>query len=742
MADVRAYLFGIAAIAHRELLSLFVTPLAYVVGTLFLLQQGWNFSLLLRVLNDPLAAPGPVMQYYFGGSFFIFWLPVLFLCAALSMRLVAEERKQGTLEALLTAPLFPSQVAIGKLLGALAFYVALWLPTASFYVLLAGAGVDPDPGPIASGYLGTLLVGASFIAIGLVTSALSKSQLGAAIATFVACTILLLAGLLVDQVQSPPLQVLLERTSLLAMMQELAQGIVDGRWIWLHASIVVVGTFAATVAIDPRRRPERYLQVALVAIIGVHVAWLGMRHAERGDWTGGRVYSLGDRAATILAELPKPVSVVAVVPTTVGGGRPNPLAQELREVLSRMEAASSNLRVSFIDPDRDRQEAEQLIAEFALGGRDLADGVVLVRAGTGADLRKTHLLPADLVTYATGPDVQTTGPRVQEFRGEEALVSAFVSVTDPTETTVCVTEGHGEPALDNLEPFAGYAHLGDLLRRANLRVQSADLDAADGLDACDVVLVGGPSGAMPAAHVGTLTRYAEAGGDLLVLAGAVVLPGAEGLSHHGLEGLTRAYGISFGDRVVLDPHAMAGGAPLLAFTLVEGWGEHDAVRSLVGRPVSFVVVRELEAIDAPDAQPPVVLFSAGESAWAEADIAAIRTGAEVAYDEGIDRQGPIPIAIAGQRGGSRIVVVGSDQFALNAYFRDDVVYDHGRDLVLNAIGWIAERQTLLGIRPRTREHVKLVLRAEQLERMTTMCLLGLPAFGIAVGLLVLWRRRR
>src|SRR5690606_15802332 len=139
--------------------------------------------LLLRVLNDPIAAPGPVMQYYFGGSFFIFWLPVLFLCAALSMRLVAEERKQGTLEALLTAPLFPSQVAIGKLLGALAFYVALWLPTASFYVLLAGAGVDPDPGPIASGYLGTLLVGASFIAIGLVTSALSKSQLGAAIAT-------------------------------------------------------------------------------------------------------------------------------------------------------------------------------------------------------------------------------------------------------------------------------------------------------------------------------------------------------------------------------------------------------------------------------------------------------------------------------------------------------------------------------------------------------------------------------
>jgi ABC-type uncharacterized transport system involved in gliding motility auxiliary subunit len=158
--------------------------------------------------------------------------------------------------------------------------------------------------------------------------------------------------------------------------------------------------------------------------------------------------------------------------------------------------------------------------------------------------------------------------------------------------------------------------------------------------------------------------------------------------------------------------------------------------------VSFVVVRELELVDAPDAQPPAILFAAGESAWAEADITAIRTGDAVALDEGSDRSGPIPIAVAGQRGGSRVVVIGSDQFALNAYFREDVVYDHGRDLVLNAIGWLAERETLLGIRPRTREHVRLVLRDEQLSRMTTVCLVGLPAFAIALGLLVLWRRRR
>lgn len=741
-----AWIVGTAAVAWRELLSLFVTPLAYVVGTLFLLLQGWNFALLLRVLNDPLAAPGPVMQFFFGGSFFIFWLPVLFLCSAISMRLLAEEKKQGTLEALLTAPLSPAQVVLGKFGGALAFYASLWLPTAIFYVLLRGASVQPDPGPIVAGYLGTLLVGASFIALGLLASALTRSQLSAAIGSFVTCTIVLLAGLLVDQVESEALSSALASTSLLTMMQELAQGIVDGRWLWLHGAVVTMSLATAVVVVDPRRRPEHGVQLVLLAITVGHVAWAGARHAQRDDWTGGRVYSLSERARAVLEQLPRPVDVRVLVPSTIGGGQPNPLAQELREVLGRMAAASPSLRVHILDPDRDRQEAEQLVAEFGLGGRDLADGVVLVRAGQGAELRKTHLLPGDLVTYATGPDVQATGPRVKEFRGEEALLGAFLEVGDATVTTVCHSRGHGEPPFDGLEPFGGYAHLGDLLRRANLKLRPADLDAADGLSGCDVLLVAGPSGMLPPSQLREVERFAEAGGDFLLLTGAVVRPGATGLAEHGLEPLAARYGILYGDRVVLDPHPMPGGTSLLSFTLIDGWGDHPAVRALVGRPVSFVLVRELSLEPVPEAAEPQVLVQVGEQGWAESDIAALRSGAAVepdaADDGGSDRMGPIPVAVAGERGGSRMVVVASDQFALNAYLREDIAYDHGRDLVINAIGWLTSRDVLLGIRPRAREHVKLVLLPQQLERMTLVCLLGLPGFAVLLGLWVWWRRRR
>jgi ABC-2 type transport system permease protein len=397
-----------------------------------------------------------------------------------------------------------------------------------------------------------------------------------------------------------------------------------------------------------------------------------------------------------------------------------------------MEQAGSGLRVRLIDPDRDRQESERLLEDHGLSGRELADGVVLVQAGEGSEIRRAHLLPGDLVTYATGPEVQVNGPRVKAFRGEEALLSKFLEVSDPRQTRICYTQGHGEPAFDDLEPYAGYAHLRDLLRDANLEVRVADLDARDGLEECDLLLVAGPRGPLPSVHVEVIDKFVERGGDLLVLAGAVVLRGRAAVAPNGLEPMLSRRGIRYGERIVLDPHTMAGASPLLAFTLDTGWADHPAVRSLVMRPISFIAVRELSVEG--DA---VALIETGPTGWAETDIKEM----QFAFDEGLDRRGPIPLAAASEQAGSRVVVVASDQFALNAWLRDDVAYDHGRDFILNTIAWLTQREALLGIRPREREHVKLVLQDEQLRRMRMMCLVGLPGFAVALGFLVLWRRR-
>lgn len=742
LTEFLAWCMSTLAIVRRELLSLFITPLAYLVGTLFLLNQGWNFALLLRVLNDPLAAPGPVMQFFFGGSFFIFWLPVIFICAALSMRQLAEERRAGTLEALLTAPVHASSVVVGKFVGSMIFYVALWVPTGIFYILLRGAttlgpGAAPEAGPILAGYLGTMLVGASFLGIGVLTSALARSQLAAAVGTTVTCTIVLLAGLLADQLEAGRLTRVLEWTSLLTMMQEMSQGIVDMKWIFVHLGVVAVVLTWAAMVVDPRRDAQTVVRAVAVTVVAISLAVFAGRRSVRDDWTAGGVFSLSERAKVVLQDLRGPIDVTVMIPATIGGGRVNPVLGEVREVLFRMAKVAPALRPRLIDPDMQRQQAEQLLIDHGLRGRELSDGVILIRAGQGAQLRRAHVLPRDLVTFATGPEVQVNGPRVESFRGEEALLARFLEVSEARRLRVCMTQGHGEPALDNLEPYAGYAHLRDLLRDANLEARAVDLDEPDALEGCDVLTVAGPQGPIPRGHVRAIERYADGGGDLLLMAGAVLRRGRAGLVPNGLEPLTARMGIHFGDRVVLDPHQMAGGSPLIAFTIDGAWGDHPVGNRLAHLPVSLIQVRELW-LDGPA----VPVLSVREGAWAESDVDGFQVGRVQQFDNDGDRKGPIPVVAAAENGGARVVVIASDQFALNAFMREDVQYDHGRDLVLNAVGWLSERDALLGIRARPREHVKLVLAPDQLRRINLLSLLGLPAFSVLLGFLVLWSRRR
>jgi hypothetical protein len=88
------------------------------------------------------------------------------------------------------------------------------------------------------------------------------------------------------------------------------------------------------------------------------------------------------------------IDLTVMVPTTIGGGRPNPLLSELREVLLRMRRGRRRTcACAFLDPDRDHSRREAMLAEYGLSGRELADGVVLMRAGQGSKLRKAHVLP-------------------------------------------------------------------------------------------------------------------------------------------------------------------------------------------------------------------------------------------------------------------------------------------------------------------------------------------------------------
>ncbi|MBD3854062.1 MAG: ABC transporter permease subunit, partial [Acidobacteria bacterium] len=112
------------AIVRRELIAYFSSPLAYVVLAAFLLMQGYIFYLLVSFLNNPQTPAMTPLRLFFGGTIF-FWLFLLFVVPVITMRLIAEERRSGTIEVLLTSPVTEAQVVVGKFAAAMLFYIAL-----------------------------------------------------------------------------------------------------------------------------------------------------------------------------------------------------------------------------------------------------------------------------------------------------------------------------------------------------------------------------------------------------------------------------------------------------------------------------------------------------------------------------------------------------------------------------------------------------------------------------------------
>ena len=225
------------ALTLREWNAFWYSPIAYVVGAFFLLMQGWVFWLLVAVLNDPRTDPSWKMsQFFFGGTFF-YWLAVLMLAPLLTMRAFSEEKRTGTMEVLLTAPVTETQVVLAKFFGAWLSYCALWAITILYFLFLQ-LHASLDWGPIFTGYLGTWLLGGVLIAVGLFTSSLTRNQVIAAVMSFVLLLLLFSMSFVNAFVTDPQTRKLVDYFSLLEHFQDFAKGMLDTRPVVFYLTLL------------------------------------------------------------------------------------------------------------------------------------------------------------------------------------------------------------------------------------------------------------------------------------------------------------------------------------------------------------------------------------------------------------------------------------------------------------------------------------------------------------------------
>ena len=228
-------------IALKEFKSYLASPMAYVVTGIFLLLTGFFFQ-----ISESTYYETSINGFLGAGSILL-----LLLASVLTMRLLAEERKMGTLELLLTAPVRDSEVIVGKFLGSLGILTAMLVLTFYYPILLMWFG-DPDMGPIATGYLGLFLLGCTSLAVGLFASSLTSNQIVAAVVAGGILFALWFAGTLASFLPES-IGEIVSYLSLYFHFPDFVNGIIDTRGIIYYLSITVLFLFLAIRSLESSR---------------------------------------------------------------------------------------------------------------------------------------------------------------------------------------------------------------------------------------------------------------------------------------------------------------------------------------------------------------------------------------------------------------------------------------------------------------------------------------------------------
>ena len=244
---------ALIATLRRELASLWLTPLAWILWVVLLILQGGVFATIVTSFassQDPATEIGPLQAFY-GQSVFV-PLTLLFVCPALTMRSFAEERRTGTIENLLAAPVSATALVLGKFLAAFLSYLLLWLPTLLYPVTLHQVTVV-DWKVITTSYLGLFSLGAGLLAIGILCSVMSRTQFLSLVLSSGILVALVLLGVGENVFDDGWLQALCGHVSIQSQLAEAAQGVLSSRRIVFDATLIGLPLFLSIRVVESWR---------------------------------------------------------------------------------------------------------------------------------------------------------------------------------------------------------------------------------------------------------------------------------------------------------------------------------------------------------------------------------------------------------------------------------------------------------------------------------------------------------
>jgi ABC-2 type transport system permease protein len=248
---------NIWTVARRDFRAYFTSPLAYIIIAGFMAIMGWFFfytlnwfifqSMQYRMGGHGMSLNEGVLSRVFGNMNVI----LLFVIPFITMRLIAEERKQHTIEMLMTAPLTLMEIIVGKFLSSMMLVMVMLVLTGVYPLILCLAG-NPDKGPILSSYIGTILLSGCYLSVGLLFSAMTESQIVAGVLTFLTLLFFWVISW-ASQSAGPVIGDFLNYMSVMSHYSNFSQGLVNTTDVFFYLSFIGVSLFLTHRVLDSFR---------------------------------------------------------------------------------------------------------------------------------------------------------------------------------------------------------------------------------------------------------------------------------------------------------------------------------------------------------------------------------------------------------------------------------------------------------------------------------------------------------
>ena len=739
------------ALVKKDVRGYFDQPAAYILIVPFVAVLSWVFFSSATLVAEASLRPLFTVDFSIERPS-LPWLLALFVPAA-TMRLLAEENRDGTLEMLLTHPIRGWIVLLAKFIAGFVFVAFAIFATLGIPIAVQTAGGNLDIGAAVGQYLGVLFLAASFVAIGLFTSSITRNQIVSFIVGLSVTMLLMIMGLDIVAVTLPSrLAILLQDLSPVTHFSSIARGVIHLRDVLYFLALVSTFLSATFLMVRGRTLSHRSLQyrnlqlgVAGLIVFSLLVGWSSTAIGGRIDLTEDQLFTMSPATADILTQLDD-ILTVELYQSKDPPVQVSLVARDVSDFLEDFTSSSGgkvNLVHRFPDDDDDDLRKAQVAGVPPVQFNIQSRGELQIKSG--------YL--GVVVTYINKREVI---PFVRSFEGFEYSIASMANkMVQEQRQTVAFLTGHGELSASN-----GYGSFAALLTDGYQVTEiEATEDLALDLSTVDVLIIAGPDRHIPDQAVDEVRRYLDAGGKAMVMINSVLIDQGSLVAQSNTNSFARFVGeygviveddlvfdlesnetLSFGTqvgsvllpypfwiRVVVVDTKVAGNVRSALLPWASSIGIAEEARSKI-EAVTLLETTGFAAIDFAygDVSPNAPVFSQiSASNQVESQVA-------VAVSQLADGSGSAPTF--------RLVVVGTSN-----WLSDEIVARADENLVLglNFVDWLAQEDRLAAVRSKvvsTRDLLFTSSTHENISRWGNVA--GVPLVLVVLGLVRSVRRRR